>query len=88
VPLVTLLGHTSGVTAASFSPDGTRVVTASWDNTARVWDATTGKPVTAPLEHLAAVRCAPRRSWYRRPSEGAGRRRGARSTSGQHDGHC
>jgi WD40 repeat protein len=31
------------------------VVTASSDNTARVWDAATGKPVTSPLEHQAAV---------------------------------
>jgi WD40 repeat protein len=34
------------------------VVTASTDNTARVWDATTGKPVTAPLEHQDSVTAA------------------------------
>jgi WD40 repeat protein len=28
----------SAVTINAFSPDGTRVVTASWDRTARVWD--------------------------------------------------
>jgi len=39
-------------------PDGTRVVTASQDNTARVWDAATGTPVTRPLEHQATVRSA------------------------------
>ena len=32
-----------GVTSAQFSPDGTRIVTASRDKTARVWDAATGK---------------------------------------------
>jgi WD40 repeat protein len=58
VPLVTLAGHTSEVNAAAFSPDGKRVVTASEDNTARVWDATTGIPVTAPLEHQSAVTAA------------------------------
>jgi WD40 repeat protein len=34
------------------------VVTASWDNKARVWDATTGKPVIAPLEHPGLVNSA------------------------------
>ena len=37
--LLTLRGHTSGVRSASFSPDGSRVVTASDDGTAKVWDA-------------------------------------------------
>jgi WD40 repeat protein len=41
--------------SAAFSPDGTRVVTASSDKTARVWDAATGKPVTSPFQHPAAV---------------------------------
>ena len=34
---------TDGSTAAAFSPDGTRIVTASDDNTARVWDAANGQ---------------------------------------------
>jgi eukaryotic-like serine/threonine-protein kinase len=38
-----LKGHTNRVVAAHFSPDGRRVVTASWDNTARVWDARSGR---------------------------------------------
>jgi WD40 repeat protein len=36
---------------AAFSADGTRVVTASFSRGARVWDARTGEPVGAPLEH-------------------------------------
>ena len=36
---------------AAFSPDGRRVVTASRDHTARVWDAVTGEAITAPLRH-------------------------------------
>jgi hypothetical protein len=32
-----------------------RVVTASDDKTARVWDATTGQPLTPPLEHQSRV---------------------------------
>jgi WD40 repeat protein/energy-coupling factor transporter ATP-binding protein EcfA2 len=34
---VILQGHTSFVTSAAFSPDGSRIVTTSWDGTARVW---------------------------------------------------
>ena len=41
-----LRGHENfRMNSAAFSPDGSRIVTASWDKTARVWDATTGKEV-------------------------------------------
>jgi WD40 repeat protein len=44
---VVLTGHTGPVTSISFAPDGTKVVTASWDGTARVWPADgTGESVT------------------------------------------
>ena len=36
--------------SAAFSPDGKRIVTASWDKTARLWDAETGKPIGEPLK--------------------------------------
>jgi WD40 repeat protein/serine/threonine protein kinase len=32
----------AAVASANFSPDGKRIVTASWDNSARVWNAATG----------------------------------------------
>ena len=35
-------GNDDEVTCCAFSPDGARVVTASWDGTARIWDAETG----------------------------------------------
>jgi len=41
----------TSVNSAVFSPDGERVLTASQDGTARVWDATSGKPLGEPMEH-------------------------------------
>jgi tetratricopeptide (TPR) repeat protein len=43
------------VCSAQFSPDGKRIVTASSDNTARVWDAQSGQPLTEPLKHGGVV---------------------------------
>jgi WD40 repeat protein len=53
--LLPLKGHTGGVTAAPFSPDGTRIATASSDNSARLWDATTGSVVAVLLGHQGTV---------------------------------
>ena len=57
-PLAPALEHQGPVVGAAFSPDGTRVVTASDDHTARVWDAATGKPLTRALAHQGPVRSA------------------------------
>ena len=43
--------HEGAVWSAQFSPDGQRVVTASSDQTARVWDAATGNPIGEPMNH-------------------------------------
>ena len=40
-----LRGHGNSVGSAEFSPDGTRVVTSSFDQTARVWDAALHEPL-------------------------------------------
>jgi WD40 repeat protein len=43
------------IRAANFSPDAQRVVTASRDGTAQVWDSRTGQSVGEPLKHEAPV---------------------------------
>jgi tetratricopeptide (TPR) repeat protein len=51
-----LKGHEGAVNSAAFSPDGRRIVTASADRSARLWDAETGKPMGEPLKgHEDAV---------------------------------
>jgi hypothetical protein len=58
--LAELKGHTGWVDSAAFSPDGggTRIVTASVDNTARVWDAATGAPIAELKGHTGWVNSA------------------------------
>src|SRR5262249_7180823 len=51
---VVLAGHTSWVQSAAFSPDGSRIVTASADGTARVWHAD-GRPLATLTGHSAQV---------------------------------
>jgi WD40 repeat protein len=43
------------VNSAAFSPDGSRIITASNDNTAKVWDATTGAAIVTLAAHEDAV---------------------------------
>jgi hypothetical protein len=53
--LVALRGHKDRVLTAVFSPDGRRILTASFDRTARLWDAETGAPGPALRGHESAV---------------------------------
>jgi WD40 repeat protein len=47
--------HGSQLTQFEFSPDGKQLATASWDRTARVWDAATGQPLIPALRHTVPV---------------------------------
>jgi WD40 repeat protein len=49
------LQHDKKIHTVRFSADGSRIVTASADGTARVWNATNGQPVTASLVHSGEV---------------------------------
>ena len=45
------------VRAASFSPDGEQIMTASWDETARLWDGE-GQFITTLEGHTGPIRSA------------------------------
>jgi WD40 repeat protein len=49
------LAHEAAVTAAALSPDGRLALTGSEDNTARLWDTSTSRPVGRPLRHPGKV---------------------------------
>src|SRR5882724_4769189 len=46
-----VLRQEAKVHVAVFSPDGRRILTASADKTARLWDATIGAPIGEPMRH-------------------------------------
>jgi hypothetical protein len=54
-PELVLRGHGDRITFAVFSPDGARIVTASDDKTAKIWDARTGALLTTLQGHADAV---------------------------------
>jgi WD40 repeat protein len=49
------LHHQSTVRSAALSLDGTTLLTGCADNTARLWDTLTGKPLSPPLQHQDMV---------------------------------
>ena len=53
--IAVLSGHQGYVRSAVYSPDGTRIVTAASDNTARIWDARLGAPLVLLSGHSDRV---------------------------------
>jgi WD40 repeat protein len=53
--VATFDGHTATIATAVISPDGSRLLTASADDTARLWDAETGRLVATLAGHTEAV---------------------------------
>lgn len=54
-PLAALQGHKNQVVFNRFSPDGNRLITTSWDMSARVWDVNTGRQISVLRGHTHIV---------------------------------
>jgi hypothetical protein len=73
--IFTLYGHTNSVESVAFSPDGTRIATGSADQTAKVWDARTGRPQLELKGHTYGVVSVAFSPDGRRIVTGGGRRK-------------
>jgi WD40 repeat protein len=56
--LVPAMRHDDSIFAAAFDPKGERIITASADKTARIWNSRTGEPIGKPLQHKSRVYAA------------------------------
>jgi WD40 repeat protein len=54
---ITNLKHDERITSVSYSLDGKKIITSSWDRTVKIWDAETGE-ITATFEHTDWVTSA------------------------------
>jgi len=53
--VMVLSGHSAELRSAAFSPDGTRIVTASRDKSARIWERDSGREMLELVGHTASV---------------------------------
>ena len=49
--LLSETSHSDRIIGAEFSPDGGRILTASWDGDVRVWEAESGQALIDPIQH-------------------------------------
>ena len=56
--LLSVGGNNGSVLSAKFSPDGNRILTAGFSDTAKVWDAKTGKEILSIKGHTSLVNSA------------------------------
>ncbi|WP_253182189.1 WD40 repeat domain-containing protein, partial [Candidatus Marithrix sp. Canyon 246] len=54
-PAERLVGHTWSVNAVAYSPDGSRIVSGSSDETLKIWDANSGKLLSSLEAHTEGV---------------------------------
>jgi WD40 repeat protein len=57
-PVAVLIGHDEVLRSIAYSQDGTRIVTASIDNTVRIWDAAASSPEESELTHNSYLNSA------------------------------
>ena len=65
-PLACLMGHDDLVLRVTYSFDGSRIVSSSWDGTTRVWDADSGEcmeVIRGPTDVAANARGSARNPW-------------------------
>ena len=55
VEIVPTVGHTQGITSAAFAPDGRTIISASTDNTLKLWDVANGRELRTFKGHELGV---------------------------------
>ncbi len=55
--LMTLAGHSHTISSCSFSPDGAKIVSGSFDKTLKLWDASTGLELATLAGNDESVEC-------------------------------